>query len=155
HEILPPSTNPRHHSEVPAWLPDKRASYATYWQDTRLLSATAGAPSWLCSLSPLRPSTMMEAVSASSWRVGGAASRLTPPTITAWDCFGARAKPLPRLPPRARGSPIRPPKASPNGTNNDFPRLCPKMAAAVDHGKADDKAQRTGPRNFVLRRDRH
>jgi hypothetical protein len=36
-----------------------------------LLSATAGAPRWLCSLSPLRPFTMMEAVSASSWRAGG------------------------------------------------------------------------------------
>jgi hypothetical protein len=25
----------------------------------------------------------------------------------------------------------------------------------IDDGKADDKAQRTGPRDFVLRRDRH
>jgi AAA domain len=120
-----------------------------------LLSATAGAPRWLCSLSPLRPFTMMEAVSASSWRAGGAASRLTPPTITAWDSFRARAKPLLRLPRRARGSSTRPPKTSPNGAKNDFPRLCPKLAAGVDHGTADDKAQRTGPRNFVLRRDRH
>src|SRR6266481_6875366 len=101
-----------------------------------------------------RPFTMMEAVSASSWRAGGAASRLTPPTITAWDCFRARAKPLPRLPRRARGSSTRPPKTSPNRAKNDFPRLCPKLAAGVDHGTADDKAQRTGPRNFVLRRDR-
>jgi hypothetical protein len=35
---------------------------------------------------------MIEAVSASSWRAGGAASRLTPPTITAWDCFRVRAQ---------------------------------------------------------------
>jgi hypothetical protein len=47
---------------------------------------------------------MIEAVSASSWRAGGAASRLTPPTITAWDCFRVRARPLPRLPRRVRGS---------------------------------------------------
>src|SRR5262249_11668670 len=98
---------------------------------------------------------MMEAVSASSWRAGGAASRLTPPPITAWDYFRARAMQLRRLPRRPGGSTTRPPKASPNGTNNDFPRLCPKLAAAVDHGKADDKAQRTGPLNFVLCRDRH
>ena len=47
---------------------------------------------------------MIETVSASSWRAGGAASRLTPPMITAWDCFQARARPLPRSPRRARGS---------------------------------------------------
>src|SRR6266487_1824397 len=46
---------------------------------------------------------MMEVVSASSWRAGGAASRLTPPTITAWGCFRARAKPLPRPKTRLRG----------------------------------------------------
>src|SRR5215813_10226422 len=62
---------------------------------------------------------MIEALSASSWRAGGAASRLTPPTIRAWDCFGARAKPPPRSPWRARGSPKRPPKTSPKGANND------------------------------------
>jgi hypothetical protein len=28
-----------------------------------------------------------------------------------------------------------------------------ELAAGLDHGKADDKAQRTGPRDFVLRRD--
>jgi hypothetical protein len=43
----------------------------------------------------------------------------------------------------------------PSGTNNDFPRLCLKLAAGVDHGKANDKTQRTGSRDFVLRRHRH
>jgi putative ABC transport system substrate-binding protein len=38
-----------------------------------------------------------------------------PPTIIAWDSFQARARPLPRLPRRARGSLKRPPKTSPNG----------------------------------------
>jgi hypothetical protein len=85
----------------------------------------------------------------------GAASRHMPPTITALDCFRARVGPLPRLPRRARGSPRRPPKTSPNGTNNDFPRLCLELGVGVGHGKADDKTQRTGPRDFVLRRDRH
>src|SRR6266436_1289995 len=66
---------------------------------------------------------MIEAVSASSWRAGGAASRPTPPMITAWDCFGARARPLPRSPRRARGSPKRPSKIRPTGANNDCPRL--------------------------------
>src|SRR5215471_15657797 len=46
-----------------------------------------------------------------------------PPTIIAWDSFQARARPLPRLPRRARGSLKRPPKTSPNGANNDCPRL--------------------------------
>src|SRR5258708_1523653 len=62
---------------------------------------------------------MIEAVSASSWRAGGAASRLTLPTITAWGYFRALARPLPRLPRHARGSAKRPPKPSPHGTNND------------------------------------
>jgi len=31
----------------------------------------------------------------------------------------------------------------------------PTNGGGVDHGKADDKAERGGPRNFVLRRDRH
>src|SRR5215471_9948061 len=53
---------------------------------------------------------MMEVVSVSSWRAGGTASRLTPPTITAWGCFRARAKPLPRSPRRACGSPRPRPK---------------------------------------------
>src|SRR5260370_37254282 len=43
--------------------------------------------------------------------------------ITAWDCFGARARPLPRSPRRARGSPKRPSKIRPTGANNDCPRL--------------------------------
>ena len=30
-----------------------------------------------------------------------------------------------------------------------------ELAAGVDHRKADDKTQRTGSRDFVLRRDRH
>src|SRR5215831_20063007 len=46
-----------------------------------------------------------------------------PPTILAWDSFQARARPLPRLPRCARGSLKRPPKTSPNGANNDCPRL--------------------------------
>src|SRR5262245_14376182 len=46
-----------------------------------------------------------------------------PPTIIAWDSFQARARPLPRLPRRARGSLEQPPKTSPNGANNDCPRL--------------------------------
>src|SRR5215831_15952811 len=54
---------------------------------------------------------------------GRAASRLMPPTIIAWDSFQARARPLPRLPRRARGSLEQPPKTSPNGANNDCPRL--------------------------------
>ena len=45
------------------------------------------------------------------------------PTITAWDCFRARARPLPRSPRRARGPHKRPPKTSANGANNDCPRL--------------------------------
>ena len=44
-----------------------------------------------------------------------------PPTIIAWDSFQARARPLPRLPRRARGSLKGPPKTSPNGANNDCP----------------------------------
>src|SRR5262252_4874860 len=54
---------------------------------------------------------MMEVVSVSSWRAGGVASRLTPPTITAWGCFRALARPLPRSPRRARGSPMGNPPA--------------------------------------------
>jgi len=50
-----------------------------------------------------------EAVSASSWRAAEAASRLTPPTITASDCFRARVRPLLRSPWRARGSTKTPP----------------------------------------------
>src|SRR5262245_37346513 len=46
-----------------------------------------------------------------------------PQTIIAWDSFQARARPLPRLPRRARGSLEQPPKTSPNGANNDCPRL--------------------------------
>src|SRR5499425_2433355 len=46
-----------------------------------------------------------------------------PPTIIAWDSFQARARPLPRLPRRALRSLERPPTQSPNGANNDYPRL--------------------------------
>src|SRR5262249_52823647 len=55
--------------------------------------------------SPLRLFTRIETVSASSWHaLGGAASKLTRPTITAWDCFPPRARPLPPSPWRALGS---------------------------------------------------
>src|SRR6476660_7626176 len=97
---------------------------------------------------------MIEAVSASSWLAAGAASRLTPPTITAWDYFRARAKPLPRSPRRARGSPKTSPKTA-HAKPTISPRLYPELAVGVHHGKADDKTQRTRLRDFVLRRDRH
>src|SRR5262249_24986927 len=96
---------------------------------------------------------MIDAVSASSWRAAGAALRLTPPTITAWDYFRTRAKPLPRSPRRARGSPETSLKTSPSEA--DTPRLCQELAVGVDHGEADDQTQPAGPRNFVLRRDRY
>src|SRR6516164_2261775 len=99
---------------------------------------------------------MIEAVSAQSWRVGGVASRLMPPTIIAWDSFQARARPLPRLPRRARGSLKRPPKTSPNGGNNDLSRLrCRRrpsdqpqnrhlLKRTVEHAEADKRFARAG-----------
>src|SRR5215471_11762470 len=60
-----------------------------------------------------------------------------PPTIIAWDSFQARARPLPRLPRRARGSLKRPPKTSPNGANNDCPRLwCRRQPSDQPQDKA-------------------
>src|SRR5262249_58811592 len=105
-------------------------------------------------------------------------------TITAWGCFRARAEPLLRSPRRARGSrkrPLKQARAEPTMTSlgvdhgkaddktrqprraRGSPKRPLKQARAeptmtslgVDHGKADDKTRRTGPRDFVLRRDRH
>src|SRR5262252_474155 len=53
-----------------------------------------------------------------------------PPTITAWDCFRARARQLPRSPRRARGLPKRPLKTSP-----------PTMTAGADQIRAGDQPQ--------------
>jgi hypothetical protein len=103
-------------------LPNNRASCAIYGMARAAYRYRRGAAMTVL-VEPLRPFTTIEAVSALSWRAGGAASRLTPPTITDWGCFRARARPLPRSPRRARGSPNRPPKTSPNGANNDCPRL--------------------------------
>jgi hypothetical protein len=33
--------------------------------------------------------------------------------------------------------------------------LCKELATGIGHGKADDEIQRRGPRDFVLRRERH
>src|SRR5262249_61420143 len=68
---------------------------------------------------------------------GRSGLRLTPPTTTAWDYLRTRAKPLPRSPRRARGSPKTSLKTSPSEPNT--PRVCQGLAGEYTMEKRTQK----------------